>query len=152
MLDRVTRCFETRTVDDVSLSKLLKRGSADWNKQRKAGTVSLDQTGATLSSIFCANADLSGMQLVGSEWDSCELRKIDFRGTDLSNAYFHGGTLHECDFRDANLEGVEFERIKLVRCDFTNARGLDELSATKVILDDVVGLDIDEDDDEDEDD
>src|SRR5215213_2800592 len=106
-----------------SIETLLKNGSTEWNRLRKAGKVPQDHTGATLTNLFSANADLSGLGLVGSEWEGCDLSKINFREADLSNAYFHGGRLLECDFRGTNLEGATFERMKLVRCDFTGARG-----------------------------
>jgi hypothetical protein len=124
-----------------SIEKLLQSGSAEWNKLRKAGQVPTDHTGATFTQLFSANADLSGLELVGSEWERCDLSKINFRDTDLSNAYFHGGRLQDCDFRGANLEGATFERLKLLRCDFTGARGLDDLELDEVDMDRVVGLD-----------
>lgn len=123
-----------------SIENLLKNGSADWNKARKAGKVPQDHTGATLTNLFSANADLSGLGLVGSEWEGCDLSKMNFRETDLSNAYFHGGRLLECDFRGANLEGATFERMKLVRCDFTGAKGLEDLELDDVDLDRVNGI------------
>src|SRR5437868_14901397 len=76
-----------------SSEKLLQNGSAEWNKLRKAGQVPNDHTGATFTQLFSANADLSGLGLVGSEWERCDLSKINFRDADLSNAYFHGGRL-----------------------------------------------------------
>src|SRR5688500_8979534 len=123
-----------------SIESLLQSGSTEWNKLRKAGQVPLDHTGATFSQLFSANADLSGLGLVGTEWDSCDLSKMNFREADLSNAYFHGGRLQECDFRGANLEGATFEKLKLLKCDFSGARGLDDLELDEVDLDRVVGL------------
>ena len=76
---------------------------------RKDGRVAIDHTGATFAQLFSANADLSGLQLIGSEWEKCDLSKVSFREADLSNAYFHGGRLQDCDFRGANLEGATFE-------------------------------------------
>jgi hypothetical protein len=124
-----------------SIEKLLQNGSAEWNKLRKAGQVATDHTGATFTQLFSANADLSGLGLVGSEWERCDLSKINFRDTDLSNAYFHGGRLQDCDFRGANLEGATFEKLKLLRCDFTGAKGLDDVEMEDVDMDRVVGLD-----------
>lgn len=124
-----------------TIETLLKNGSAEWNKLRKAGKVGTDHTGATFESLFSANADLSALELVGTEWDKCDLSKINFRDADLSNAYFHGGRLQDCDFRGANLDGATFERLKLLRCDFTGARGLEALELDEVDLDRVVGLD-----------
>lgn len=124
-----------------SIEKLLQSGSAEWNKLRKAGQVPTDHTGATFTQLFSANADLSGLGLVGSEWERCDLSKINFRDADLSNAYFHGGRLQDCDFRGANLEGATFEKLKLLRCDFTGARGLEEVEMEDVDMDRVVGLD-----------
>src|SRR5262250_1627408 len=89
------------------IEELLKNGSTEWNRQRKAGTVSTDHTGATFENLFSANTDLSGLVLVGTEWDRCDLSKVSFRDTDLSNAYFHGGRLQDCDFRGA---GAGFAR------------------------------------------
>jgi hypothetical protein len=123
-----------------SIENLLKGGSAEWNRLRKLGKVSTEHTGATFSQLFSANADLSGLDLVGSEWEKCDLSKMNFRETDLSNAYFHGGRLQDCDFRGANLEGATFERMKVLRCDFSGARGLDSLELDEVDLDRVVGL------------
>lgn len=125
----------------LTIEELLKGGSTQWNKLRKAGTVASDHTGATFAQLFSANADLSGLGLVGSEWDRCDLSKVSFRDTDLSNAYFHGGRLQDCDFRGANLEGATFEKLKLLRCDFSGARGLEELELDDVDMDRVVGLD-----------
>ncbi|MCP3164636.1 pentapeptide repeat-containing protein [Myxococcus qinghaiensis] len=124
-----------------SIEKLLQNGSAEWNRLRKGGQVPSEHTGATFTQLFSANADLSGLGLVGSEWERCDLSKINFRDTDLSNAYFHGGRLQDCDFRGANLEGATFEKLKLLRCDFTGAKGLEELEMDDVDMDRVVGLD-----------
>lgn len=124
-----------------SIEKLLASGSAEWNKARKAGKIGTDHTGATFAQLFSANADLSGLELVGSEWEKCDLTKVSFRDTDLSNAYFHGGRLQDCDFRGATLDGATFERMKILRCDFTGAKGLDDLDMEEVDLDRVVGLD-----------
>jgi hypothetical protein len=124
-----------------TIEQLLASGSAEWNKARKAGKVPTDHTGATFAQLFSANADLSGLELIGSEWEKCDLTKVSFKDTDLSNAYFHGGRLQDCDFRGANLEGATFERMKILRCDFSGARGLDELEMEEVDLDRVVGLD-----------
>ena len=92
----------------LTIESLLKNGSAEWNKLRKAGQVPTDHTGATFTQLFSANADLSSLELVGTEWERCDLSKINFRDTDLSNAYFHGGRLQDCDFRGATLEGATF--------------------------------------------
>ena len=124
-----------------TIETLLQNGCAEWNKLRKAGKAPLDHTGATFAQLFSANADLSGLGLVGTEWEKCDLSKVNFRDTDLSNAYFHGGRLQDCDFRGANLEGATFERLKLLRCDFTGAQGLDALELDDVDMDRVVGLD-----------
>ncbi|RYZ42847.1 MAG: pentapeptide repeat-containing protein [Myxococcaceae bacterium] len=109
----------------------------------KAPTIEklLQNTGATFTQLFSANADLSGLGLVGSEWERCDLSKMNFRDADLSNAYFHGGRLQDCDFRGANLEGCTFEKLKLLRCDFTGAKGLDDLELDDVDMDRVTGLD-----------
>jgi hypothetical protein len=124
-----------------SIEQLLASGAAEWNRARKAGKVATEHTGATFAQLFSANADLSALELIGSEWEKCDLTKVSFRDTDLSNAYFHGGRLQDCDFRGANLEGCTFERMKILRCDFTGARGLEDLEMEEVDLDRVVGLD-----------
>jgi hypothetical protein len=124
-----------------TIEQLLQNGSAEWNRLRKAGKVPTEHTGATFTQLFSANADLSGLGLVGSEWERCDLSKVNFRDTDLSNAYFHGGRLQDCDFRGANLEGATFEKLKLLRCDFTGARGVDEADFEDVDMDRVTGLD-----------
>lgn len=134
----------------ASLDALLKLGSVEFNKRRKAEKAPGDYTGATLVRVTCANANLSGLTLAGAEWDSCDLSNLDFRGADLSNAYFHGGRLEDCDFRGANLEGASFEKLKLKRCDFSDAKGLVDLEVTKVDMHDVIGLDPDVDDDDDD--
>ena len=77
----------------LSIDQLLKNGSKEWNNMRKDGRVALDHTGATFAQLFSANADLSGLLLIGSEWEKCDLSKVSFREADLSNAYFHGGRL-----------------------------------------------------------
>lgn len=123
-----------------TIETLLRNGSAEWNKLRKAGKVSLDHTGATFAQLFSANADLSELALIGTEWDKCDLSKVSFRAADLSNAYFHGGRLQDCDFRGANLDGATFEKVKLLRCDFSGAQGLEGLELEEVDLDRVVGL------------
>jgi hypothetical protein len=127
--------------EDLEIEELLKNGSTEWNRLRKAGTLSTDHTGATFENLFSANTDLSGLVLVGTEWDRCDLSKVSFRDTDLSNAYFHGGRLQDCDFRGANLDGATFERLKLLRCDFSGASGLDSLELDDVDMDRVHGLD-----------
>ncbi len=124
-----------------SIETLLRSGATEWNKARKAGKVALDHTGATFAQLFSANADLSGLTLVGTEWDKCDLSKVSFREADLSNAWFHGGRLQDCDFRGANLEGCTFEKVKLLRCDFSGARGLEAIEHEDVDMDRVVGLD-----------
>jgi hypothetical protein len=123
-----------------NIESLLRAGSAEWNKLRKSGKVGTDHTGATFAQIFSANADLSGLGLVGTEWEKCDLSKVTFRESDLANAYFHGGRLQDCDFRGANLEGCTFERVKLLRCDFSGAHGLEALELDDVDMDRVVGL------------
>jgi hypothetical protein len=124
-----------------SIEKLLQSGSAEWNRLRKSGQVPTDHTGATFAQLFSANTDLSGLGLVGTEWERCDLSKVNFRDADLSNAYFHGGRLQDCDFRNANLEGATFEKLKLLRCDFTGAKGIEEADFDDVDMDRVVGLD-----------
>lgn len=124
-----------------NIEELLKNGSKQWNQLRKDGKVALDHTGATFPHLFSANADLSGLTLIGSEWEKCDLSKVTFKDTDLSNSYFHGGRLQDCDFRGANLSGVTFEKLKLLRCDFTGASGLEEIEFDDVDMDRVVGLD-----------
>lgn len=123
-----------------TIETLLKNGSKEWNTLRRDGKVPVDQTGATFGQLFSANADLSGLQLIGSEWEKCDLSKVSFREADLSNSYFHGGRLQDCDFRGANLEGATFEKLKLLRCDFTGCQGLDALELEDVDMDRVVGL------------
>lgn len=125
----------------VSIEELLKSGSKQWNQLRKDNKVPLDHTGATFPQLFSANADLSGLTLIGSEWEKCDLSKVSFKGADLANAYFHGGRLQDCDFRGAKLGGATFEKLKLLRCDFTNAEGLEELEFDDCDMDRVVGLD-----------
>lgn len=124
-----------------SIEELLKSGSKQWNQLRKDGKVPLDHTGATFPQLFSANADLSGLTLIGSEWEKCDLSKVSFKDADLSNSYFHGGRMQDCDFRGANLEGATFEKLKLLRCDFTGAKGLEDLEFDDVDMDRVVGLD-----------
>ncbi|MDP3236713.1 MAG: pentapeptide repeat-containing protein [Myxococcales bacterium] len=123
-----------------TIEDLLKNGSKQWNQLRKDGKVALDHTGATFPQLFSANADLSGLTLIGSEWEKCDLSKVTFKEADLTNSYFHGGRLQDCDFRGANLEGATFEKLKLLRCDFTGARGLEELEFDDCDMDRVVGL------------
>jgi hypothetical protein len=125
----------------LSIEDLLKSGSKQWNQLRKDGKVPLDHTGATFPQLFSANADLSGLTLIGSEWEKCDLSKVSFRDADLSNSYFHGGRLQDCDFRGANIEGATFEKLKLLRCDFTGAKGLEEAEFDDCDMDRVVGLD-----------
>ncbi len=124
-----------------TIEDLLKNGSKQWNQLRKDGKVPLDHTGATFPQLFSANADLSGLTLIGTEWEKCDLSKVTFKEADLTNSYFHGGRLQDCDFRGANLEGATFEKLKLLRCDFTGAKGLEELEFDDCDMDRVVGLD-----------
>jgi len=125
----------------LSIEDLLKAGSKQWNQLRKDGKVALDHTGATFPQLFSANADLSGLTLIGSEWEKCDLSKVTFKDADLSNAYFHGGRLQDCDFRGANIAGATFEKLKLLRCDFSGAQGLEEVEFDDCDMDRVVGLD-----------
>lgn len=125
----------------LSIEDLLKSGSKQWNQLRKDGKVPLDHTGATFPQLFSANADLSSLTLIGSEWEKCDLSKVSFRDADLTNSYFHGGRLQDCDFRGANIEGATFEKLKLLRCDFTGAKGLEEAEFDDCDMDRVVGLD-----------
>lgn len=135
-----------------TLDALLKRGSVEFNKLRQAKSLPADFTGATLTRLVCANADLSQLELTGSEWEHCDLSKLNFRNADLSNAYFHGGRLDDCDFSGANLSGASFEKLKLTRCIFTGAQGLDEVELSDVIQKDVVGLEEEEEEDEEDED
>jgi hypothetical protein len=125
----------------LNIEELLKAGSKQWNQLRKDNKVPLDHTGATFPQLFSANADLSGLTLIGTEWEKCDLSKVSFRETDLSNAYFHGGRLQDCDFRGCNLEGATFEKLKLLRCDFTGAQGIEQAEFDDCDMDRVVGLD-----------
>ncbi len=125
----------------LSIEELLKNGSKQWNQLKRDGKVGTDHTGATFAQLFSANADFSGITLVGSEWEKCDLSKVNFRDADLSNAYFHGGRIQETDFRGANLEGATFERMKLLRCDFTGCKGLDSIELDDCDTDRVTGLD-----------
>lgn len=125
----------------VSIEELLKAGSKQWNQLRKDNKVPMDHTGATFPQLFSANADLSGLTLIGTEWEKCDLSKVSFKDADLSNAYFHGGRLQDCDFRGAKVGGATFEKLKLLRCDFTNAVGLEELEFDDCDMDRVTGLD-----------
>ena len=124
----------------LTIEELLKSGSKQWNQLRMTGQVRVDHTGATFSQLFSANADLSNLTLIGSEWDMCDLSKVSFKCSDLSNSYFHGGRLQDCNFRGANLSGVTFEKLKMLRCDFTGADGLDEIEFDNVDMDRVTGL------------
>ena len=123
-----------------TIEELLRSGSKQWNQLRKDGRVPSDHTGATFPQLFSANADLSALTLIGTEWEKCDLSKVSFKEADLSNSYFHGGRLQDCDFRGANLEGATFEKLKLLRCDFTGAKGLEDVEFDDVDMDRVVGL------------
>ncbi len=123
-----------------TIEQLLKTGSKQWNELRRENKVQLDHTGATFPHLFSANADLSALILIGSEWEKCDLSRVSFRESDLSNSYFHGGRLQDCDFRGANLEGATFEKLKLLRCDFTDATGLEQLEFDDCDMDRVLGL------------
>lgn len=125
----------------VSIEELLKNGSKQWNQLRRDGKVPTDHTGATFAQLFSANADLSMLTLIGTEFDKCDLSKVSFKEADLSNAYFHGGRLQDCDFRGAKLDGCTFEKLKLLRCDFTGATGLEEIEFDDCDMDRVTGLD-----------
>lgn len=131
-----------------TLDVLLKTGSASWNALRKSGKAPLDHTGATLTQIFCADADLSGLSLVGTEWDRCELNGIDFRNSDLTNAYFHHCRIRDCQFEGCNVEGASFEKLKMVRCSFVGATNVDSVELEDADLDDVEGLEEIEDDED----
>lgn len=109
------------------LDLLLARGAAGFNEARRRGQVPGDHTGATLTRLFFANADLSGLLLVGSEWEDCTVGGVDFTGADLTNAWVHGGRFERCSFRGAALAGATFEDVDFVDCDFTGATGLDSL-------------------------
>ena len=67
----------------VSIEELLKSGSKQWNQLRKDNKVPLDHTGATFPQLFSANADLSGLTLIGTEWEKCDLSKVSFKEADL---------------------------------------------------------------------
>ena len=123
-----------------TLDVILRSGSAAWNALRKSGTAPLDHTGATMTQLFCADADLSGVSLVGTELDNCELNGIDFRNADLTNAYFHHCRIRDCRFEAAKLANASFEKLRLVRCSFVGAEGLDSLELEEADMDDVEGL------------
>ena len=123
-----------------SIETLLRKGSVIWNAKRFAGDIARDQTGATIESVSISRADLSSLELVGTEWANCELYAANFQESDLSNAYFHGGRLEHCNFQGADLSGATFEDIQLVRCDFSGARGLDAIELEEVEMHEVEGL------------
>lgn len=110
-----------------AIDKLLAKGSDSFNALRAAGGLAVDHTGATFTRLYFANADLSRLGLVGTEWEDCNVGGVSFDGADLSNAYVHGGRFERCTFRGANLAGATFEDVELVDCDFTGALGLDTL-------------------------
>lgn len=124
----------------LGIEELLKNGSRDWNAARRDGKVGVDHTGATFVQLFSANADLSALELVGSEWEKCDLTKVSFKDADLTNAYFHGGRLQDCDFRGCKVDGATFEKMKILRCDFTGAQGLDGMELDDVDMDRVTGI------------
>lgn len=111
----------------MALSEELQRGPKKFNARRKAGEIPLDQSGATLSHLFFANADLSKLDLSNSEFEDCEVSDCDFRGASLEGAYVHGGRFERCDFRGAKLSGATFENVEFAECDFADATGFDTL-------------------------
>ncbi|MBL8916462.1 MAG: pentapeptide repeat-containing protein [Archangium sp.] len=111
----------------MTLSEELRRGPRKFNARRKAGEIPLDQSGATLSHLFFAKADLSKLDLSNSEFEDCEVSDCDFRGASLEGAYVHGGRFERCDFRGARLSGATFEGVEFAECDFEGATGFDTL-------------------------
>jgi uncharacterized protein (TIGR02996 family) len=115
-----------------ALARLLAAGTPKFNALRKEGRVPLDQSGATLSQLFFARADLSKLDLSNAELDECTVSETDFRDANLSGAYLHGGRYERCDFRGARFEGASFEAVEFVDCDFTGALALDTVELEAV--------------------
>ena len=88
-----------------SIEDLLKRGSKEWNTLKSKGAVPMDHTGATFAQLFSANADLSGVTLIGTEWEKCDLSKVSFKDADLKDAINKGKTVQK-DGKELKMPGT----------------------------------------------
>ncbi|MFO0599718.1 MAG: pentapeptide repeat-containing protein [Myxococcaceae bacterium] len=118
-----------------TLADDLRQGPSAFAARRKGGHLPVDQRGATLSQLFFAKVDLSGLDLSNAEFDGCTIGGVDFRGTSLEGAYLHDGRFERCDFRGAKFAGASLERIEFVDCTFD-----ERLDVGQVELDEVSGF------------
>lgn len=115
-----------------TLASELKRGSDAFNARRKAGSIQVDQSGATLTEVFVARVDLSKLDLSNCEFEDCTVGACDFRGASLEGAYLHGSRFESCDFRGVNWDGASLEKVEFVDCRFDDGRGFESVEHSEV--------------------
>ncbi len=74
-----------------------------------------------LRRINLRNADLSGINLQGSDLSYADLRNADLSKANLSNCYFNEANLQEVNLSGANLQGAYFIKAYLIKANLTKA-------------------------------
>jgi uncharacterized protein (TIGR02996 family) len=116
----------------TTLAKELQRGPEAFNARRKAGSVQVDQSGATLAQVFIARVDFSKLDLSNCEFEDCTVGACDFRGASLAGAYLHGSKFESCDFRGVTWDGASLEKVEFADCRFDEGRGFESVEQTAV--------------------
>lgn len=71
--------------------------------------------GATFEKLRLLDFDFSGVDLSNTEWNACNLERIQFGDANLEGAFFERGQLTECTFAGADLSGACFEAVIFAR-------------------------------------
>lgn len=104
---------------------ILSRGVEVWNEYRTANPhVVPDLSGVNFSRLTntkLAGANLSGSQLVRTDFDYSYLKGCDLREANLSGARCHNTTLIEANLTSAILVGAKMSRANLYSADCSNA-------------------------------
>lgn len=116
----------------TTLAKELQRGPEAFNARRKAGSIQVDQSGATLAQVFIARVDFSKLDLSNCEFEDCTVGACDFRGASLAGAYLHGSKFESCDFRGVTWDGASLEKVEFADCRFDEGRGFESVEQTAV--------------------
>lgn len=124
----------------ISLEDALRKGGAELKKLRRSKQLAVAHVGATLVDIKLAGGDLSGLQLIGTEWEGCVFEGTSFVNADLSNCLIHRGVFLGCDFTGTDFSGASIEHALFSRCNFSGVKGWDTVEQDDVELDQVHGL------------
>jgi len=79
-----------------TLADLLRNGSDAFNAKRENGALPSDFSGSTLSGLFFAQANFSGLDLSNVEIEHCTIGGVDFSDANLEGAYVHDTRFERC--------------------------------------------------------